>query len=76
MASGTEQRAAEQSDVDPSSIHMPSPSYWPLVAAFGLGLAGYMLMYSYVGAAIGTVITIAGIAGWSMEPATAPSEEH
>ena len=76
MAAGEGQAVGEQSDVDPSSIHMPSPSYWPLVAAFGLGMAGYMLMYSYIGAAIGVVITIAGIAGWSMEPATAPSEEH
>ena len=76
MAAGGDQSVTQEPDVDPSSIHMPSPSYWPLVAAFGLGLAGYMLMYSYIGAAIATVITIAGIAGWSMEPATAPSEEH
>ncbi len=76
MAAGGDRSVTGEPDVDPSSIHMPSPSYWPLVAAFGLGLAGYMLMFSYIGAAIGTVIAIAGIAGWSMEPATAPSEEH
>jgi len=55
-------------------IHMPSPSYLPLVAAVGLGLAGYGLIYHFALAAVGVGIMLVGISGWSMEPAAEPSE--
>jgi cytochrome c oxidase subunit I len=54
-------------------IHMPDPSYWPLVMTFGMLPLGYGLIYSSspVGIgllALGAVWMIAGMFGWIIEP--------
>lgn len=56
-------------------IHMPSPSYWPLVIAIGMTAAAYGMLYSYPLAGLGAFVTMVGIYAWSMEPVTAP-EDH
>ncbi|MDO8751658.1 MAG: cytochrome c oxidase subunit I [Dehalococcoidia bacterium] len=50
-------------------IHMPSPSYWPLVVAVGITLGAYGLLYSLALAVTGLVVTLVGIYSWSFEPA-------
>ncbi|MBI3954403.1 MAG: cytochrome c oxidase subunit I [Chloroflexi bacterium] len=57
-------------------IHMPSPSYWPLVVAFGVALlAGGLLVNPLLAkvavAMAGGLIAVIGIFGWSLEPAAA-----
>ena len=66
--------------VDVSTIHMPSPSYWPLVTAIGvLVLASGMLFdtgWDYIRFPIpfiGGIISFIGIIGWANEPA---AKEH
>ena len=50
-------------------IHMPSPSYWPLVAAVGLPFIGYGLIFGmYVAIALGIVLLFGGFYGWVFEP--------
>lgn len=56
-------------------IHMPSPSYWPLVIAIGLTTAAYGMIYNYGVAAFGVAIVMVGIYAWALEPAAEP-EEH
>ncbi len=50
-------------------IHLPSPSYWPLVAALGMPMIGYGVLYSWwlVGAGV-LVIALIGFYAWAMEP--------
>ena len=62
-------------------IHMPSPSYWPLVAAVGLAVAGYGMVFHEPGQAPGAIVAIIGVAitmvgtyAWAMEPPSEPSE--
>ena len=55
-------------------IHMPSPSYLPLVVAVGLTVAAYGLIYSFPVSVVGVGITLVGIYGWAMEPAAEPTE--
>jgi len=56
-------------------IHMPTPSYYPLLVALGLPVIAYGLMYkSWFVALIGAIITVASIYGWALEPATEPEE--
>ena len=55
-------------------IHMPSPSYLPLVVALGLAVAAYGLIYSFPASVVGVGITLVGVYGWALEPATAPTE--
>jgi cytochrome c oxidase subunit 1 len=49
-------------------IHMPSPSYFPALAAVGILLVGYGAVYHWWIGAVGGVITLAGIFGWGNEP--------
>jgi len=69
---------APEAHVDPSTIHMPSPSYWPLVLAFGIAWIGGGLLiefpFPYIKfpiSFIGGAITFLGVIGWANEPAAA-----
>ncbi len=62
--------------VDPNSIHMPSPSYWPLFTAVGVALIGGGLLSHYALSFVGGVITMMGVIGWGNEPVAAPSDHH
>jgi cytochrome c oxidase subunit 1 len=66
--------------VDPNTIHMPSPSYWPIVTAFGVvWLAAGLLLefpWDYIKfpiSFIGGIIAFIGVVGWSNEPPAAES---
>jgi cytochrome c oxidase subunit I len=52
------------------AIHMPSPSYFPLIAAAGLPAIGYGLIFGVPAIALGLVITLAGFFGWALEPSS------
>ena len=61
---------------DATDVHLPSPSYWPIVLAFGLPWGAYGLIYNLWFAVFGAVCIVAGIYGWVMEPATEPGADH
>jgi len=71
-AHGTEQaaHAAEQAAHGGSGhgIHMPSPSYMPILTSFGLPMVGYGLMYGYWLSIAGAVVLLTGLYGWALEP--------
>jgi cytochrome c oxidase subunit 1 len=50
-------------------IHMPNPSYWPIVVALGLlfGFSGFIFTFALT--FIGAAILLIGIYGWALEPA-------
>ncbi|HIF43388.1 MAG TPA: cytochrome c oxidase subunit I [Dehalococcoidia bacterium] len=62
--------------VDESTIHMPSPSYWPILIAAGVALIGGGLLSHYALSFVGGAIAMMGAVGWSNEPPAAPSEHH
>jgi cytochrome c oxidase subunit 1 len=56
-------------------IHMPSPSYWPLIVALGLPIICYGMIYkAWAVAIIGGIWTVAAMYAWALEPATAPED--
>jgi cytochrome c oxidase subunit 1 len=57
-------------------IHMPSPSYFPVIAALGLPILGYGILYSPIIAVDGAIVLLAGLFGWALEPATEPAVEE
>ncbi len=59
-----------------TGIHLPSPSYWPIVLSFGLPFIGYGLIFSLWWAAFGAIFVIAGIYGWALEPADDDENPH
>ena len=55
-------------------IHLPSPSFYPLVVAAGLPFLGYAAVYQDIYYLIpGLVLLLFGIYAWGLEPGT---EEH
>jgi heme/copper-type cytochrome/quinol oxidase subunit 1 len=63
----------EPQRVSGEGIHMPNPSYWPLVSALGLTamLAGLMLIHHLGpwGIIAGGAVLLFGIFNWAFEPA-------
>lgn len=64
------------SGVDPASIHLPSPSYWPLVLALGLPLIAYGLIFTLWLSALGGLLLLAAVYGWALEPSVDPEAGH
>ena len=56
------------------SIHLPQPSYWPIVASIGLLIGGLGLIFSIAAAAVGGAITMFAVYAWSFEPVNDPDE--
>ena len=50
-------------------IHMPNPSYWPIVTAFGLILMASGIIWGVGLSFAGLAILLIGINAWSYEPA-------
>jgi cytochrome c oxidase subunit 1 len=50
------------------AIHMPSPSYFPLIAALGLAILAYGLLYSTILVVDGAITILVGLYGWALEP--------
>lgn len=48
-------------------IHMPSPTIWPAMIAFGVTLFGFGVMSSLTFAICGVIILLLGVAGWIQE---------
>ena len=62
----------------PEPIHLPSPSYFPFIAAAGMPLIAYGIIFHTAAVGIplivaGVIVTIGGLLGWGMEPV---EEEH
>jgi len=70
VATAEEVLAAEEARADPH-IHLPSPSYWPLLLAAALPIIGIGIIYNHVVAIIGGVFAVLSIFGWALEPAVA-----
>jgi cytochrome c oxidase subunit 1 len=58
---------------DDHAIHMPSPSYFPMVLAAGLPILGYGAVFkNFWFVPIGAVVVLFGLYAWAIEPATEP----
>ena len=75
-------KAAGQGDVpaeahvDPRTIHMPSPSYWPIWIAAGTTLIAGGILSHFALSFVGGIFAFIGIIGWSNEPPAAPDPHH
>ena len=65
----------ELEDNADAHIHMPSPSYWPIVLALGLPVTCLGVIYSVPLAIFGGVIILFSAFGWALEPSTAPDTD-
>ena len=73
-ASGAEVIAEEEAHAD-AHIHLPAPSYWPMVLAFSLPVMAYGIIYNALLIAAGAAIAVLAIYGWALEPADAEESD-
>jgi cytochrome c oxidase subunit 1 len=64
----------EEANADPH-IHLPAPSYWPIVLAFGLPVMAYGVIYTTWLIVLGAAIVVAALFGWALEPADADESD-
>jgi uncharacterized membrane protein len=53
-------------DVAPH-IHLPPPSFWPIVLAFGVTLIAIGIIFGLVISVLGVIVLLVAIAGWTQE---------
>jgi len=70
-----EQILAAGSIDDPSTVELPSPSYWPLALSLALPVVGFGVIYHWALAVAGGVLVLACLFGWALEPATHPGSD-
>ncbi|MBX6342362.1 MAG: cytochrome c oxidase subunit 4, partial [Thermomicrobiaceae bacterium] len=64
-----EQRVAnETGNPHGHAIHLPPPSYFPVLAALGLALLAGGLIYTPVMSVVGGVLLVVSLYGWAFEP--------
>jgi cytochrome c oxidase subunit 1 len=77
-------RAASDTNVarEGQHVHMPSPSYFPIMAAAGLLVVAYGMIFghnhgvAYLISVVGVVIVLGGLYGWGLEPSAEPESPH
>jgi cytochrome c oxidase subunit 1 len=75
VATAEEILAEQEANAD-HHIHLPSPSYWPLLLAVSLPIIGIGIIYQYVVAVIGAVLALLAMFGWALEPSVAPDDDY
>jgi cytochrome c oxidase subunit 1 len=76
-------RAASETNVARAGqhIHMPSPSYFPIVVSVGLLIIAYGMILgrtngtNYLVSVFGLLVMLSGLYGWGLEPSAAPDDE-
>ena len=61
---------------DHPDIHLPAPSYWPIVLALAMTLVAAGLVFNVFLSMVGVIGILAAIAGWTWENRTAEQEAH
>ncbi|MDJ0770301.1 MAG: cytochrome c oxidase subunit I [Ilumatobacter sp.] len=67
---------ADQESHAEEHIHLPSPSYWPIVLAVSLPIMAYGIIYNFILIAVGAAIALLAMFGWGLEPHTASDSDY
>jgi len=59
----------QEGEEEHHDIHMPGPSYFPIVVALGMATTATGFLIHPLVIALGTLVTFFGIYGWAFEPA-------
>jgi cytochrome c oxidase subunit 1 len=70
VLTGAEVIAEEEAHAD-AHVHLPAPSYWPIVLAAALPIIAYGVLYSTFLIVVGGAIAVLGMFGLALEPADA-----
>ncbi len=59
-----------------TDVHLPAPSYWPIVLCLSFPLIGYGLIFNLGFAFVGGMITLMALYGLALEPVDDPDAVH
>ena len=57
-------------------IHLPPPSFWPILLAGGLVLIAIGVISSFAISIVGIIVLLISIAGWTMENRSQEKMHH
>jgi cytochrome c oxidase subunit I len=58
-------------------MHMPSPSFYPILAASGFPVIAYGMIYKqYIIAVVGAFVLLGSFYGWALEPSVEPDDSE
>jgi cytochrome c oxidase subunit 1 len=70
-----EQVVAEETAHADAHIHLPSPSYWPLLLSLSMPIMAYGVIYHTLLIVVGAAMAVGSMFGWALEPSTAPDTD-
>jgi cytochrome c oxidase subunit 1 len=71
-----EQVLAEEEAKGDKHIHLPSPSYWPIVLALGMPIIAYGVIFNLLLSVAGAGIVLLAMFGWALEPSVADDSDY
>ncbi|NIR36876.1 MAG: cytochrome ubiquinol oxidase subunit I, partial [Actinobacteria bacterium] len=63
-------------DGSATGVHLPAPSFWPLVLAVALPLIGFGLIFNLWLCVVGGLLAGMSIYSWALEPVDDPDADH
>jgi cytochrome c oxidase subunit 1 len=75
VATAEEIMAEQEANAD-QHIHLPSPSYWPIVLALGLPIIAYGVIFERILIGVGAFIVMFAMFAWSLEPSVADDTDY
>lgn len=57
-------------------FHLPAPSFWPILLAFGLALISGGVIWGFYISVVGVIVLLVSIAGWTLENRAADREQY
>jgi cytochrome c oxidase subunit 1 len=68
-------KAAAIANADAGGVHLPSPSFYPIIVAVGLPIIAYGMIYkTYLVSVVGGLIMLGALYAWALEPSAEPAE--
>jgi len=75
VKTGEEVLAIEEAKAD-THIHLPSPSYWPIVLALAFPVIAYGVIFNLMLSVVGGGILVIALFGWVLEPSVADDSDY
>ena len=75
VKTGEEVLAIEEAARD-EHIHLPSPSYWPIVLALAFPVIAYGVIFNLMLSIVGAGILVIALFGWVLEPSVADDSDY
>jgi len=55
------------------NVHLPQPSWWPIVLALGILLIALGIVFTWIISLLGVAVLLGAIVGWTLENRVTPA---